>query len=67
MLAKACGTCWEGELNLLLDDLHSYKVVFLIKAAIVEQKGVSLSRSKPGKKKHGSEQPELQVLLGVYS
>lgn len=31
-----CRTCWEGELNLFLNDLDSYEVVFLIKTAVVE-------------------------------
>lgn len=45
-------TCWEGELDLLLDNLHSDEVVLLIKAAVVKKQGVSLARSKPGIFKH---------------
>lgn len=38
-------------MNLFLNDLHSYEVVFLIKTTVVEKKGVSLSCGKPGQKK----------------
>lgn len=41
-------TCWEGELDLLLDNLHRDEVVLLVKAAVVKEQGVSLARSKPG-------------------
>lgn len=40
-------TSGEGELNLLVNDLHSDEVVFLIEPAVVEKQSVSLSGSKP--------------------
>lgn len=40
-------TSREGELNLLVDDLHGDEVVLLIESAIVEQQSVSLSGGKP--------------------
>lgn len=40
-------TSGEGELNLLVNDLHSYEVVLFIEPAVVEKQSVSLSGSKP--------------------
>lgn len=40
-------TSREDELNLLVNDLHSYEVVFFIEPAVVEEQSVSLSGSKP--------------------
>lgn len=51
--AYMCALGWltsrEGELNLLLNDLHSNEVVFLIESAIVEKNSVPLFRRKPAK------------------
>ena len=42
-------TSREGELNLLLDDLQSDEVVFLVKSAVVEKQSVSFSAGEPAK------------------
>lgn len=44
-------TCREGELNLLVDNLHGNKVVFLVEAAVVEQQTVGFFGGKSGMKK----------------
>lgn len=46
-----CATCREGELYLLVDDLHGDEVVFLVEAAVVEQQTVGLPGRKTGEKK----------------
>lgn len=43
-------TSGEGELNLLVNDLHSDEVVFFIEPAIVEQQSIPLSGSKPAER-----------------
>lgn len=40
-------TSREGELNLLVDDLHGDEVVFFVESSVVEEQSVSLSGSKP--------------------
>lgn len=47
----SCATCREGELYLLVDDLHGDEVVLLVEAAVVEQQTVGLPGRKTGEMK----------------
>ena len=49
--ASYCCTCREGELNLLIDDLHGDEVMLLVEAAVVEQQTIRLLGGKSGRKK----------------
>ena len=40
-------TSGEGELDLLVDDLHGDEVVLLVEPSVVEQQSVPLSSGKP--------------------
>lgn len=40
-------TAGEGELNLLVDDLHGDEVVFFVESAVVEEQSVPLPAGKP--------------------
>ena len=40
-------TAGEGELNLLVDDLHGDEVVFFVESAVVEEQSVPLPGGKP--------------------
>lgn len=55
-------TSREGELNLLVDDLHGDEVVLLIEPAVVEKQSIPLSGSKPADKKYEM-QPWRQIFL----
>jgi hypothetical protein len=43
-------TSREGELDLLVDDLHGDEVVLLVEPSVVEQQSIPLSGRKPAEK-----------------